>query len=122
MSTKSLLLELLVSGFFAIACFRARAGNGGPVAARPWEMLRLKDRLQRLSMTRWQWFAVVLLVLLVRVQSHVPLIIEMTLALQFVIFLALPTEKKKPTAEPQRLRRGNPPASWAARQAGGGKV
>ena len=52
MSTKALLLELLLSGFFAIACFKARAVDVGTVALMPRNFLRLKNRLERLSVTR----------------------------------------------------------------------
>jgi len=92
MSTNALLIELLLSGFFAIACFKARAGNVGDVALRPRDFLRLTDRLERLRRTRWQWFAMVLVIVAVRLQSGVPLIIELTAALQFIIFLSLPTQ------------------------------
>ncbi|MGH9586315.1 MAG: hypothetical protein ACRD3F_05150 [Acidobacteriaceae bacterium] len=94
MNTNALFLELLLSGFFAIACFRARGGASGRVAARPMDFLRLRDRLERLSVTRWQWFAMVLVVVLVRLQSGAPLMVELTAALQFVIFLALPAQKQ----------------------------
>jgi hypothetical protein len=95
MNTKTLLLELLISGFFAVACFRARAGNAGQVALTPREFLRLTDRLDRLRRTRWQWFAMVLTIVVIRLQSGVPLAIELTAALEFVIFLSLPTQKQQ---------------------------
>ena len=93
MSTKALLLELLLSGFFAIACFKARAADVGTVALTPRNFLRLKNRLERLSVTRWQWFSMVLVVILVRLQNGLPLMVELTVAAQLVIFLALPVEK-----------------------------
>jgi hypothetical protein len=93
MSTKALLLELLLSGFFATACFKARAGDIGTVALTPRNFLRLKDRLERLSVTRWQWFSMVLVVILVRLQNGLPLMVELTVAAQLVIFLALPVGK-----------------------------
>ncbi|MGC1361802.1 MAG: hypothetical protein WA400_05065 [Silvibacterium sp.] len=95
MNTKALLLELLLSGFFAIACFRARGGDLGTVAVKPRDFLRLTDRLERLSLTRWQWFSMVLVVVFVRLQSGVPLVVELTAALQFVIFLSLPVQKQQ---------------------------
>jgi hypothetical protein len=93
MNTRSLLLELLISGFFAIACFRARAEVASDIATRPRDLLRLTDRVERLRRTRWQWFAMVLVVIFVRLQTGLPLVVEMTAALQFVVFLALPTQK-----------------------------
>lgn len=122
MSTKALFLELLVSGFFAIACFKARAGDVGRIALNPRDLLRLKDRLERLSVTRWQWFSAVLVVILVRVQSGVPLMVELTLALQFFIFLALPAEKRKSKGEAARLAHSKYSAPWAAKHASSGKA
>jgi hypothetical protein len=93
MNTNSLLLELLISGFFAIACFRARAGGQSGVAMRPRDLLRLTSRLERLRQTRWQWFAMVLVIVFVRLQSGVPLIVELSAGLQFAVFLALPVHE-----------------------------
>ena len=98
MESNSLLLELLISGFFAIACFRTRGVSVGGKAMNPRDMLRLTSRLERLRKTRWQWFAMVLVLVLVRMQSGLPLVVELTAALQFVMFLALP-EKRQPQAK-----------------------
>ncbi|HEX4156006.1 MAG TPA: hypothetical protein VHY48_10365 [Acidobacteriaceae bacterium] len=92
MNTRSLLLELLISGFFAIACFRARAVDINNVAMRPRDLLRLTGRLERLRQTRWQWFAMVLIIIFVRLEMGLPLVVELTAALQFIIFLALPAQ------------------------------
>jgi hypothetical protein len=94
MNTKAILLELLLSGFFAIACFKARANVAGHTVAVPRDLLRLTDRLERLRRSRWQWFAMVLVLLFVRLQSRLPLFVEVTVVLQFLAFLALPTEKQ----------------------------
>jgi hypothetical protein len=111
MSTKALFLELLLSGFFAVACFKARAGDIGNVALTPRNFLRLKDRLERLSVTRWQWFSMVLVVILVRLQNASPLMVELTVAAQLVIFLALPVQKQqnKPEAEAIAHRKRSTP-------------
>jgi hypothetical protein len=90
MNTKWLFLELLISGFFAIACLRARPEGIRDAATRPRDLLRLTGRLERLRRTRWQWFAMVLVIVCVRLQTGLPLIAELTAALQFVVFLALP--------------------------------
>jgi hypothetical protein len=94
MESNSLLLGLLISGFFAIACFRTRAASLGSNAMSPRNLLRLTSRLERLRKTRWQWCAMVLVLVLVRLQSGLPLVVELTAALQFVIFLALPAQKQ----------------------------
>jgi hypothetical protein len=100
MTTQALLLELLVSGFFAIACFKARpAGDLRPVAVRPQDLLRLTDRITRLSRTRWQWFAMVGILALVRVQIGVPLTVEVTAAIQFIVFMALPVAREARLAD-----------------------
>ena len=121
MSTKALLLELLLSGFFAIACFKARADDIGKVALTPRNFLRLKDRLERLSVTRWQWFSMVLVVILVRLQHGVPLMVELTVAAQLMIFLALPAQKQQhaPAAVIARRKRSTP---LAAKHTTGGKA
>jgi len=91
MSGRLFLVELLLAGFFAIACARAR------VAASPNQKMtfagffRLTDRLERIRRSRWQWFAMVALVLALRVQHMQPLALEFILVVQFLIFLALPT-------------------------------
>lgn len=94
MDTKALLLELLISGFFAIACFRARANTSATkVALRPRDLFKMTDRVERLSRSRWQWFAMAGILILVRLQSGAPLVAELTAALQFLVFLALPTQR-----------------------------
>jgi hypothetical protein len=118
MNTRALLLELLISGFFAIACFRARADSETSVAMNPRDMLRLTDRLERLRRTRWQWFAMVLVIVFVRLQSGLPLVVEMTAALQFVVFLALPTKKSQQrTVAGVSRRRATPLARRSIRSA-----
>jgi hypothetical protein len=93
MNTKGLFLELLISGFFAIACLRALPEGIRDAATRPRELLRLTGRLERLRRTRWQWFAMVLVIVCVRLQTGLPLIAELTAALQFAVFLALPVQR-----------------------------
>lgn len=122
MNTKALLLELLLSGFFAIACFKARADDIGKVAITPRNFLRLKDRLERLSVTRWQWFSMVLVVILVRLQHGVPLLVELTVAAQLVIFLALPVQQQQHTQAATAIARRKRSTSLAAEHARGGKA
>jgi hypothetical protein len=122
MGTKALLLELLVSGFFAIACFKARAGDLGDVALKPRDFLRLTNRMERLSRTRWQWFAMVLVIVLVRLQSGVPLVVELTAALQFVIFLALPVQKSQSTPVSVGKSRRGSQKRLMSRQVSNGKA
>lgn len=105
MDEKALFLELLISGFFAIACFKARLAEPGQIALRPRDLLRLTDRVERMSRSRWQWFAMVGILVLVRLQTGVPMVVELTALLQLVVFLALPVAKQpQMVTNPARLR------------------
>jgi hypothetical protein len=115
MHTNSLLLELLISGFFAVACLRARAGNSSGVAMSPRNLLRLTDRLERLRQTRWQWCAMVVILVVARLQSGAPLVVELTAAIQFAIFLALPVQLQSRPAMSMAARK--PGLSAVPRQA-----
>lgn len=112
MSTQlqALLLELLISGFFAIACFKARAAREpGALAMSPRDFLKLTDRLDRLSRTRYQWVSMVAILLLVRLQVGLPLVVELTAAAQFILFLALPvgkTEKSLVSSQDEKWSSG----------------
>ena len=90
MDGKTVLFELLMAGFFAVACVRAH----GPVSAAHrmsfGDFFRLYDRVERLRRTRWQWFSMVALMLLFRLQQPLPLGLEIMVAVQFLVFLALP--------------------------------
>lgn len=94
MGAKALLAEILLSGFFAIACLRARAEAPNVSALAPRRLLVLSPRLERLRRSRWQWFCMVLVLVLMRLQIGAPLIAEFTVAAQFLVFLALPSEKQ----------------------------
>jgi len=87
-----MLLELLLSGFFAVACFKARPAGAQEVTLK--SLLFLSDRLDRLRRTRWQWCSMVLLLVFSRMQMQTPIIAEVTGLAQFLVFLALPTQKK----------------------------
>lgn len=94
MSGKLMLAELLLAGFFAIACIRAH----GPVAAGEkltfGEFFRFPDRLDRLKRSRWQWFSMVALMLVLRLQQQLPLVLEILVAVEFAVFLALPGRRE----------------------------
>lgn len=96
LSTQALLLEILLSGFFAIACFLARAESNDIHGLAPQRLFVLTDRLERLRRSRWQWFAVVLLLFVLRKQMGAPMVVEFTALAQFIVFLALPTAKHAP--------------------------
>lgn len=93
MQAQAILVEVLISGFFALACFKARAEAPSIHGLAPQRLLMLVDRVERLRRSRWQWFAMVLLVMVLRMQSGLPMVAEFTVVAQFILFLALPTQK-----------------------------
>ena len=103
MGVQGLLMELLISGFFAVACFRARAEEIDLHGMTPRSLFGLTDRLERLRRTRWQWCSVVMLLVIVRTQLGAPMVAELTALIMFVLFLALPT--LKPTSKGALQRR-----------------
>ena len=94
MSTQALLAEILLSGFFAVACLRARAESPSIQGLVPARLFALTGRFERLRRSRWQWVCMVLLLILMRMQMGAPLVAELTVAAQFIVFLALPSAKQ----------------------------
>ncbi|MGH9494195.1 MAG: hypothetical protein ACRD3B_04295 [Candidatus Sulfotelmatobacter sp.] len=94
MSGKLMLAELLLSGFFAIACIRAH----GPIPAGErltfGEFFRFPDRLDRLKRSRWQWASMVALMLVLRLQQQLPLLLEILVAAEFLLFLSFPSRRE----------------------------
>jgi len=90
MDGKTVLFELLLAGFFAVACVRAH-GSADLVRRLTFgEFFRLTDRIERLRRTRWQWFSMTAVLLVVRLQQPVPVALEIMVAAQFILFMALP--------------------------------
>jgi hypothetical protein len=106
MNGYTVLLALMLSGFFAVACMRAsspQAGQGGAgVVESTKDLLRFPGRLERLRRSRWQWFAMVALMVVLRLQQQLPLVLELMAALQFLLFLAVPTRNATPRTERRR--------------------
>jgi hypothetical protein len=94
MGTQGLLLELLLTGFFAIACMRARAVPIGKKTLGFRDLFRFTGRIERLRRSRWQWCSIVVLLIVARVQWGIPLFVEITFALLLVLFLAVPEQKQ----------------------------
>ncbi len=101
LNIQALLVELLLSGFFAVACFRARATALNDIRMAPRALFALTDRLERLRRTRWQWCSVILVLIVVRLQRGAPMVAELTALAQFGLFLAFPTQ----TASREVVRR-----------------
>jgi hypothetical protein len=91
MSEKNILVELLLAGFFAVACMRARGAVSADQKMTFSSFFRLTDRIERLRRSRWQWFSMVLLVMALRLEQAQPLVLEIIVILEFFVFLALPT-------------------------------
>ena len=91
MNARTVLLELLLSGFFAVACVRAS------VAAKSGEtnffagLLRFPGRIERVRRSRWQWAAMAALMIVLRLQQQLPLALEWMALLQFLLFFAVPS-------------------------------
>src|SRR6266853_2314847 len=98
-----LLVEMILAGFFAVACLRAcvPANPNGQLSFG--DLFRFPGRLKRLQRTRWQWLSMVALLLILRLQAGLPLAPELTVAAEFIVFMALPVRAK--ATDPQR--RGN---------------
>ena len=64
------------------------------------DLLRFPGRLERLKRSRWQWFSMVALLLVLRLQAGLPLVLELIVLVEFVVFLALPVRAQ--TAGMQR--------------------
>lgn len=91
MGTEALVAEILLSGFFAVACLRARSEASNLAGLAPRRLFALTGRLERLRRSRWQWFSMVLVLVLMRIQIGAPMVAELTVAAQFLLFLALPS-------------------------------
>jgi hypothetical protein len=89
---KTAWLELLLAGFFAVGCIRARGSFGASRKMRLSDVFRMTGRLERLRRSRWQWFSMVAIMLVLRVQHQLPPIVEIMVGLMFLIFLALPAQ------------------------------
>ena len=91
MDRNTILVELILAGFFAVACIRTMVPATTDERLGFVDLVRLPKRMERLRRSRWQWFSMVALLLVLRLQTGTPLILELTVALQFIAFMALPT-------------------------------
>jgi hypothetical protein len=100
MDLKTISIEILLAGFFAVACLRAHPRFREDAQVRFSDFFRLSGRIDRLRASRWAWFALVAFMLVLRLQQQLPLVTELIALVEFTIFVALPAYA------PQRLRRG----------------
>lgn len=92
---RTVLLAALLGGFFAVACVRSSLPTAPDERIAFADLFRFPGRIERLRRSRWQWFAMVALLLVVRLQGALPLVIEGIVALEFVVFVALPARAPK---------------------------
>src|SRR5271166_4696275 len=91
MNHQNFYVELLLGGFFAIACIRTCVPTATESKLDFGHFFRFPGRIERLRRSRWQWFSMVLVLLVCRLQNQLPLVLEAMVALQFIVFLALPS-------------------------------
>jgi len=94
MKLAMMLVEAILAGFFAVACLRACVPAHPDGKLRFSDLFRFPGRLERLQRSRWQWFSMVALLLVVRLQMGLPLLPEAIVAVEFAVFLALPAKVK----------------------------
>jgi hypothetical protein len=94
MNWSLMLVETVLAGFFAVACLRAcvPANPNGKLSFS--DLLRFLGRLERLKRSRWQWFSMVALLLVLRLQGALPLVLELIVLVEFVTFMSLPVRAK----------------------------
>ncbi len=95
---ETVLFELLISGFFAVACIRACVPASPEGQLTFTDLFRFPGRLERLQRTRWQWFSMVTLLLVLRLQAGLPLVLEVIVGVEFAAFMALPVRAKTTNA------------------------
>jgi len=103
MNLPMMLVEAILAGFFAVACIRACVPAAPGDKLKFSNMLRFPGRIERLRRSRWQWFSMVALLLVVRLQAGLPLLPEAIVAVEFMIFMALPTM----AGTPEEKKRGD---------------
>jgi hypothetical protein len=102
MNLPMMLVEAILAGFFAVACLRACVPVAPGDKLTFSRLLRFPGRIERLRRSRWQWFSMVALLLVVRLQAGLPLVLEIFVAVEFLIFMALPTRVE--TADEKKSR------------------
>jgi hypothetical protein len=91
MNWQVMLVEVILAGFFAVACIRACVPAAPEYRLSFANFFRFPGRIERLRRSRWQWFSMVALLLVLRLQAALPSVLEVIVAVEFLIFLALPT-------------------------------
>jgi hypothetical protein len=100
MDWKTVVIEILLAGFFAVACLRGSRPLPEGASLQVSDMFHLSGRIERLRRSRWAWFSLVAFMLVLRLQEQLPLVTEVIALLEFSVFVALPAYA------PERLHRG----------------
>jgi hypothetical protein len=106
MNRYTLFLELLLGGFFAVACLRTALPVAADRKVKYGVLFRFPGRIERLRRSRWQWFSMVLLLLVARLQNQLPLMLEFIVAIEFIVFMALPAASDEGMTAAVRMPRG----------------
>jgi hypothetical protein len=93
MNVQTVFLELLLAGFFAVACIKSWDSSVPEGKIGFGDLMRFPARIERLRRSRWQWFSMVLLLLVLRLEHQLPLVLEVTVVLQFIMFTVLPSSR-----------------------------
>jgi hypothetical protein len=101
MFSKEVLFELLLTGFFALACLRAQIAHQGDSPVHFGDIFRFRGRIERLRRSRVQWISILALLILARIQWSLSIFVELLAVLMFIGFLVLPTAK---TAVSRRVK------------------
>lgn len=96
MNVPMILVETILAGFFAVACIRACVPSNPDGKLVFSDLFRFPGRLDRLRRSRWQWFSMVALLLVIRLQTGLPMLLEAIVAVEFFIFMAIPTKVQSP--------------------------
>jgi hypothetical protein len=92
-STAVLLVELLLASFFAVACIKAHGPFSFEKKPAIRDLFYLTNRIDRLRQSRWQWFSMVAILLVLRLQNQLPLAVEIMVGMMFLIFLVFPVQQ-----------------------------
>lgn len=90
MIDKLTLVEVLIAGFFGIACFWAPSVNSAAKNRLFASVAQLLSWLDSLRRERWQWLTVIGTMLGLRLQHQLPPVIELMVGVTFLILLAFP--------------------------------
>ncbi len=99
MNLPLMLIETILAGFIAVACLRTciPANPNGKLTFS--DLLRFPGRLERMKRSRWQWFSMVALLLVLRLQGELPVVLELIVLAEFVAFLAVPVSVRSKIPE-----------------------